>query len=192
MNDEFNVELVLKAYSVGIFPMGNPSGGISWYSPDPRCIIDLSEFHIPKRLARTYKHSSFDLRVNTAWSDVLTYCANRNETWISKPIVEVYTQLHEFGFAHSVEAFKNNDLVGGLYGVSIGGAFMGESMFHLATDASKVCLVYLVERLKERNFALLDCQYMTGHLSTFGAQNISNREYLKRLDKALKLDCKFA
>jgi leucyl/phenylalanyl-tRNA--protein transferase len=192
MDEPFTVELVLKAYSIGIFPMGNEDGSISWYSPDPRCIIDLDDFHIPKRLARTYRQKQFDLRVNTAWNDVLLACANRERTWISKPVIDVYTQLHKLGYAHTVEAFENDQLVGGLYGLSLGGAFMGESMFHTVRDASKVCLVYLVERLKERNYTLLDCQYMTSHLNIFGAKDIRNREYLARLKKALPLDCHFA
>ena len=130
-------------------------------------------------------------RVNTAFAEVLNACAERDTTWISDDIHRVYGQLHQMGFAHTVEAWHTGKLVGGLYGVSIGGAFMGESMFHRATDASKVCLVYLVERLKSRGFVLLDSQYLTTHLGTFGAMLISRDEYLARLREALLLDCSF-
>jgi leucyl/phenylalanyl-tRNA--protein transferase len=184
-------EIVLKAYASGIFPMGDDFGEIRWYSPNPRCIFDLENFHVPKRLARTYKQGVFDLRVNTAWQDVLLKCADRDTTWITKPIFRVYTELHELGFAHSVEAYKDGQLAGGLYGVSIGGAFMGESMFHVETDASKVCLVFLVERLRERGYVLLDSQFMTPHLAKFGAIDISREDYQRRLHEALQRECHF-
>lgn len=192
MHYPFTPELVLSAYTQAIFPMGHDDNIIRWYSPDPRCIFDLDDFHVPKRLARTIRQGKFDVRVDTAWDEVMQYCANSHgDTWITEDIVRVYTQLFKMGNAHSVEAFLGDVLVGGLYGVSIGGAFMGESMFHLETDASKVCLVYLVERMRERGFILLDSQYMTGHLNTFNAKNISKSEYLERLESALKLECKF-
>jgi leucyl/phenylalanyl-tRNA--protein transferase len=165
--------------------------GISWYSPDPRCIIELEHFHVPKRLARTYRQGHFDLRVNTAWDQVIRYCAARQETWITEEIIEAYTQLHEDGFAHSVEAYREGRLVGGLYGVSLGGAFMGESMFHVDTDASKVCLVYLVQRMKERGYELLDSQFVTNHLQNFGAILITRINYLARLKKALARNVTF-
>lgn len=191
MSEPFSKELVLSAYSQGIFPMGHDDGLIRWYSPDPRCIFDFDSFHIPKRLMRTYRSGKFEMRVNSAWDEVLHLCASRDSTWITDDIFRVYTELHEDGFAHSVEAYYEGKLAGGLYGVSIGGAFMGESMFHTVTDASKVSLVYLVERMKARGFILLDSQYMTEHLSTFGAVLISRREYLTRLERALRLNCKF-
>lgn len=191
MNEPFTKELVLSAYSQGIFPMGHDDGLIRWYSPDPRCIFDFETFHVPRRLMRTYRSGKFEMKVNSAWDEVLHQCANRDSTWIIDDIFRVYTELHEDGFAHSVEAYFEGKLAGGLYGVSIGGAFMGESMFHNVTDASKVCLVYLVERMKERGFTLLDSQYMTEHLSTFGAVLISRREYLIRLEQALRIKCRF-
>ncbi len=189
--DEFTTELVIRAYASGIFPMGDDYGPIKWYSPDPRCIIDLYDFHIPKRLARTYRQRVFDIKVNTAWEAVLRKCAARESTWITDDIFRVYTQLHRMGLAHSVEAYKDGVLAGGLYGVSLNGAFMGESMFHEVTDASKVCLVYLVERLKEKGFILLDSQFMTSHLSTFNARLISKAEYLAMLQRALTINAKF-
>lgn len=191
MNEPFTKDLVLSAYSQGIFPMGHDDGTIRWYSPDPRCIFDFDKFHVPRRLMRTYKSGKFEMRVNSAWKEVLKACADRDSTWITDDIFRVYTQMHEAGFAHSVEAYYEGKLAGGLYGVSIGGAFMGESMFHNVTDASKISLIYLVERLKSRGFVLLDSQYMTDHLSTLGAVLISRQEYLRRLDRALYLDCRF-
>ncbi len=191
LDPEFTAELVLRAYTAGIFPMGHDDGIIRWYSPDPRCIIPLDDFHASKRLMRTIRQGKFDLRVNGNFEGVMRLCAQRDSTWITEEILRVYIELHEHGFAHSVEAYQDGEIVGGLYGVSIGGAFMGESMFHIATDASKVCLVYLVERMKERGFVLLDSQYVTDHLSTFNALQISRQEYLERLKDALKLKCIF-
>jgi leucyl/phenylalanyl-tRNA--protein transferase len=188
---ELTPELVVRAYCQGIFPMGDDCGEINWYSPDPRCIIDLEEFTPSKRLLRTYRNGPFEIKFDADWHGVLQACANREETWITEPIYDVYTRLHDLGLAHTVEAYLDNDLVGGLYGVSLRGAFMGESMFHTATNASKVCLVALVERMKERGFSLLDCQYMTDHLSTFGAQLIPRYEYLERLQLALQANPKF-
>lgn len=187
-------EMLIRAYSMGIFPMGdsdNPKRGIRWYGPDPRCILDLDDFHLPRRLARTCRQGKFRLTVNKAWSDVIKACATRETTWITEEIFEAYTELHRHGLAHSVEAWQGETLAGGLYGVSLGGAFMGESMFHTVTDASKVALVYLVHRLKDRGFVLLDCQFMTEHLQIFGARDIPQSEYLSRLSHALSLPCRF-
>lgn len=183
-------DLLLRAYSQGIFPMGN-GGRIDWYSPDPRCIFDFEAFHVPKRLARTYRQGVFEFRINSAWNEVLLACADRESTWITEQIHEAYTELHRLGFAHSVEAYKDGKLAGGLYGVAIGGAFMGESMFHRQTDASKVALVFLVEHMKSRGFTLLDSQYMTSHLATFGAIHIPRQEYMTRLERALAQRCRF-
>jgi leucyl/phenylalanyl-tRNA--protein transferase len=184
-------ELLIRAYSSGIFPMGSKDGNINWYCPDPRCIIDLENFHVSKRLARTIRQGVFEMKVNTNWDQVIRKCGARSDVWITKRIIDMYTQLHELGYAHSVEAYKDGKLAGGLYGVSLGGAFMGESMFHDVTDASKISLVYLVERLKQRGFTLLDTQYMTEHLRKFSAVEITHQEYLKRLNRALTLDCSF-
>lgn len=188
---EFTAELVVRAYCQGIFPMGNDDGSIDWYSPDPRCIFDFDYFHVSKRLMRTYRNGDFEYRVNHAFEEVMWACAERESTWINEEIVRVYSKLNQHGLAHSVETYHEGVLVGGLYGVSIGGAFMGESMFHRMTDASKVALVYLVERMKERGFILLDTQYMNKHLASFNARNISRNEYLARLNEALKLECQF-
>src|SRR5271168_2587816 len=177
MEPKITPELLLHAYASGIFPMGDERG-IRWYSPDPRFIIDLNNLHVPKRLARKYRQRPFDLRIDSAFKDVIRACADRETTWITPEIIEMYTQLHQLGFAHSVEAFDGETLVGGLYGVSIGGAFMGESMFHIATDASKLCLLSLVERLREKGYILLDSQFTTSHLETFGGILISRDKYL--------------
>jgi leucyl/phenylalanyl-tRNA---protein transferase len=183
--------LLLEAYCKGIFPMAMETGDIAWFSPDPRGIIPLEAFHIPHGLKRTLKKEQFQIRLNTAFEEVIRSCGKRAETWISEEIIESYINLYRLGFAHSVEAWQEKELVGGLYGVSVYGAFFGESMFHKVPDASKVALVGLVDRLKERGFRLLDTQYVTGHLTMFGAVEISRPNYLRLLNQALALDCKF-
>jgi len=193
MPDELTAELVLQAYAAGIFPMGDQNG-INWYSADPRFIIDLDNFHIPKRLSRIYRQKVFDLRINTAWSGVISGCADREQTWITPEIIRIYTQLHQMGFAHSVEAFQKEKLVGGIYGVSIGGAFMAESMFYRVSNASKVCLVHLVEHLKSHGYILLDSQFIspqTRYLENFGGILIPRSKYMTMLSCALQLDCHF-
>jgi leucyl/phenylalanyl-tRNA--protein transferase len=184
-------QLLETAYRQGIFPMGGENETIDWYSPDPRGIIDLDQFHLPSRLARTLRQQKFKIEVNRQFKEVLLACANREETWINDEIVSAYTALHKIGKAHSVEAYVEERLAGGLYGVSLGGAFMGESMFTLKRDASKACLAFLVNRLKERGYILLDTQFITPHLKTFRAIEIPRSEYLKQLAKALTLTCRF-
>jgi len=189
------VDALLNAYASGWFPMAVAPGDIRWYSPDPRGIIPLDTFHVPSRLARTLRKQAFEIRVNTCFRDVIEGCAARQDdegNWIDREIVESYCALHARGFAHSVEAWQGDDLVGGLYGVSLGGAFFGESMFHRVTDASKAALVALVDRLRARGFVLLDTQWVTDHLVRFGAVEITRRRYLRRLDEALTVDVSFA
>ena len=200
--------MLLAAYRHGIFPMAvDKRGRIGWFSPDPRAVIPLDEhFHIPHGLRRVLKQRKFEVTSDTDFEAVVRECAKRQEgTWISKGIMESYCRLHRLGHAHSIEvrlppkaasSFRVSrpssfPLVGGLYGVAIGGAFFGESMFHRATDASKVALVALVERLRARGFALLDTQWVTRHLRQFGAYEIPRHEYLGRLEHALRLECKF-
>jgi len=186
-------ELIVAAYCQGIFPMADEyDGEIGWYSPDPRAIFPLDAFHVPRSLAKTIKRGVFDVRVDTAFEAVMRGCAEREETWISDEIVQAYTALHRAGLAHSVEAWHEGELAGGLYGVALGGAFMGESMFTRVTDASKVCLVFLVERLRARGFTLLDSQMPTEHLAKFGQIVIPRAEYLRRLAAALRLDTSFS
>ena len=185
---------LLTAYCKGAFPMAvGERGDIGWFSPDPRAIIPLDDrFHVPHGLRRVLKKNPFEITVDGEFEAVMRACAKRREgTWISEVIVESYCNLHRLGFAHSVEARLDGKLAGGLYGVHIGGAFFGESMFHRATDASKVALVALVERLRAGGFALLDTQWTTPHLAQFGALEIPRRDYLRLLRKAVALDCKF-
>jgi leucyl/phenylalanyl-tRNA--protein transferase len=190
-------DLLIAAYSSGWFPMADDEGEISWYSPDPRGIIPLDTFHVPARLRRVVRGGSFQVAIDSAFEAVIRACADaergpdENGTWISEEIVASYCALHELGHAHSVEAWAGDTLVGGLYGVALGGAFFGESMFHRRTDASKVALVALVERLRARGFALLDTQWVTAHLQQFGAIEIPRPEYLRRLDAALRLRVSF-
>ena len=171
--------------------MAVEDGEIAWFSPDPRGIIPLDAFHIPHGLRRSLRKNDFEIRFNTAFAEVIRACGERTETWISPEIVHSYLNLHELGFAHSVETWRGNQLVGGLYGVSVYGAFFGESMFHRETDASKVALVALVERLQDRAFRLLDTQYTTPHLRSFGAVEIPRAKYLRLLKQALASDCRF-
>ena len=188
--------LLVSAYASGWFPMAS-EGQIRWYSPDPRGILPLDALHIPRRLARVVRAGRFRIEIDRAFVDVMRACAaderDREDpgTWIDDEIIESYTALHEAGIAHSVEAWIDDRLVGGLYGVALGGAFFGESMFHHETDASKVALVALVERLRSRGYRLLDTQWVTPHLEQFGAVEIPRKDYLRRLELSLRLDCTF-
>jgi leucyl/phenylalanyl-tRNA--protein transferase len=186
-------EIVLEAYRLGAFPMADEWGQILWFSPDPRAIFPLDGLKISRSLRQTLRRESFDVRINRVFDDVMAACGDRSEgTWISDEIASVYRTLHARGWAHSVEAWQDDELVGGLYGVAIGGAFFGESMFFRATDASKVALVALVERMRARRFTLLDTQWLTPHLRRLGAIEISRDEYLARLGVALAVDTSFA
>ncbi len=185
-------ELLIHAYRSSVFPMAMDGGEIGWFSPDPRTIIPIDAFHVPHGLRRTLKKGTFEVRVNTAFPEVLRACANREETWISDEIAKSYRELHRLGVAHSVETWLGDQLAGGLYGVAIGGAFFGESMFHRVTDASKVALYGLVERLRQREFALLDTQWSTSHLRTFGAREISRSTYRRMLAACINLERDFA
>jgi len=184
--------LLVKAYRQGIFPMALESGQIGWFSPDPRTILPLDTFHVPRRLARTVRQGLFDVTIDREFETVMRACARRAEgTWISEELVDSYLALHRLGLAHSVETWRQGQLAGGLYGVHIAGAFFGESMFYRVTDASKVALVALVDRLQRRSFALLDTQWTTPHLARFGAIEIPRSIYLQRLKRALSRECTF-
>jgi leucyl/phenylalanyl-tRNA--protein transferase len=185
------VDLLVSAYSSGWFPMAVEPGEIRWYSPDPRGIIPLDGFHASRRLSRLVRQGRFAIRVDTDFRAVIRACAERQDedgTWIDDEILDSYCTLHDHGLAHSIETWQDDQLVGGLYGVALGGAFFGESMFHRATDASKVALVALVERLRARGFVLLDTQWLTDHLTQFGAIEIPRRRYLRLLEAALKVE----
>ena len=185
-------ENVLLAYRLAIFPMYDEYDRLVWLQPDPRTIIPLDGFHISHSLAKTIRQSVFEVQFDTDFEGVMRGCADREEgSWISEEFIAVYGELHRHGIAHSVECWRAGRLVGGTYGLALGGAFMAESMFHYETDASKVALAALVARLNERGFVLLDTQFLTPHLSSLGAVEIPNRAYEARLSRALPLPCQF-
>lgn len=191
---ELTPRLLLSAYTQGVFPMAQEDG-IYWYQPDPRAILPLDAFHTPRSLQRLLKQTPFRIATDTAFEAVMRFCAapapGREDTWISEELVVAYTRLHRLGYAHSVETWQNGRLVGGLYGVAIGGFFAGESMFSRQRDASKVALVFLAQRLRSQGFQLLDVQFMTPHLRRFGAIEIPDSDYQQRLQAALRLQTKF-
>jgi leucyl/phenylalanyl-tRNA---protein transferase len=184
-------ELLLQGYRLGVFPMAMENGAIEWFSPDPRAILPLEDFHVPHALRGLLRKKIFEAKIDTAFSEVIEACAKREDTWINREIIESYIRLHELGYAHSVEAWTNGKLAGGLYGVAIGGVFFGESMFHRVTDASKIALAALVEHLRVQKFALLDTQWLTPHLQQFGGIEISRNHYLHLLRRAVELPRKF-
>ncbi len=191
---ELTSELLLYAYTHGFFPMGDEQGEIYWYDPDPRAIIPLETFHIPRSLARRIRKGGFEIRVDSAFRQVIRACAEPRPDqgiWITPPIIDIYCELHGLGYAHSVETWIDGELVGGLYGVAIGGFFAGESMFSRATDSSKIALVHLVQRLVSGGFVLLDTQFMTEHLRRFGTIEIPRAEYQHRLQTALQIQAHF-
>ncbi len=185
-------KLLLYAYTQGLFPMAESrDGGIQWFEPVTRAVFPIDGVKISRSLRRTLKKNIFVVRFDTAFEEVMRSCAKREETWISETIIRSYVKLFELGFAHSVESWHGTELAGGLYGVALGGAFFGESMFSRMTDASKVALAVLMQHLRKQNFSLVDAQYMSPHLESLGAVEISREEYLKRLTAALKSQCSF-
>lgn len=184
-------ELLLRAYAAGVFPMADNADDdeLFWVEPEWRGVLPLGAFHVPRSLQRTIRRGRFGVRFNTAFEQVIDGCAGgdgeRSKTWINRPIRRLYTQLHQLGHCHSVETWRENRLVGGLYGVTLGRTFFGESMFSREADASKVALVHLVERLKERGFELLDTQFVTEHLARFGVTAVHRKDYDKLLEQAL-------
>ena len=185
-------DLLLQGYRLGVFPMAMNDDSIEWFSPDPRAVLPLEDFHVPHALRRLVRRKPFEITIDKAFPDVIRACAERANTWINRDIIDSYTKLHELGYAHSVETWKESKLTGGLYGVAVGGAFFGESMFHRVTDASKIALVALVERLRTRKFVLLDTQWLTPHLQQFGGIQISRTHYLRALRRAVDLPREFA
>jgi len=186
-------ELLLRAYAAGIFPMAETADDpeVFWVDPEQRGILPLDGFHLPRRLARTLRRDVFEVRCDAAFETVVRGCAEptpaRPKTWINEEIVRLYAALHRLGFAHSVETWRGGELVGGLYGVALGAAFFGESMYSRVTDASKVALAQLVARLRLGGFRLLDTQFVTDHLQQFGAVEISRAQYHHRLTAAIQL-----
>jgi leucyl/phenylalanyl-tRNA--protein transferase len=195
--DDFGARELLACYARGVFPMADARDDqrVFLIDPERRGVIPLDRFHVPRRLARTVRGDPFEVRTDTAFAEVVAACAaatpGRLETWINQPIERLYNRLHELGYAHSVECWREGELVGGLYGVALQGAFFGESMFSRRTDASKVALVHLIARLVAGGFVLLDTQFLTEHLTRFGAEEISRREYHKRLARALRVQADF-
>src|SRR5438270_6107155 len=184
-------ELLLQGYRLGLFPMAMEDDSIGWFSPDPRAVIVLERFHVPHGLSRVARKKVFEIKIDNRFGEVIRGCAKRKDTWINREIIESYEELHVLGHAHSVEAWLEGKLAGGLYGVAVGGAFFGESMFHRIRDASKMALLALVEHLRARKFALLDTQWLTPHLVQFGALEIPRDHYLKLLRRAVELPRKF-
>jgi leucyl/phenylalanyl-tRNA---protein transferase len=192
LQPQLTTRLLIEAYSNGYFPMADSrTGPLWWYSPDPRAVIPLDGFRVSRSLRQRVRKGRYEIRMDTAFEAVIDACSQREETWISDEIVRGYVGLHKDGFAHSVESWCDGVLAGGLYGVSIGGAFFGESMFTRQTDASKVALVALVEHLRKRKFILLDSQFINDHIRQFGTQEIPRAEYLRRLQAALKVETNF-
>ena len=180
---------VLLAYKSGIFPWADDP--VLWFSPDPRMIIDLDSWKASKSLLRTFKKNLFEIRVDYDFDVVMEKCADtRDSTWISDDFIESYCDIHKMGLAHSFEVYQENNLVGGLYGISIGSAFFGESMFHSVTDASKIAFMHLIKFLKHHKFTMLDCQINNPHLVRLGGTDISRKQYMKNLSKALKNETK--
>jgi leucyl/phenylalanyl-tRNA---protein transferase len=194
---ELTPDLILRAYAFGVFPMAESASSdeLFWVHPERRGILPLNGLHVSRSLKKTLRSGRFEIRVDSAFEEVMNACArpgpDRQETWINEEIFSLYAQLHERGFAHSVEVWTGGKLSGGLYGLAMGGAFFGESMFHTRTDASKVALVHLVERLRAGGFALLDMQFLTDHLKSLGGIEISRDAYEARLEKALRLPARF-
>jgi leucyl/phenylalanyl-tRNA--protein transferase len=185
-------EVLLVGYRNGFFPMGEPeTGRVLWHRPDPRAIIPLDAVRLPRSLRQTIRKAPYSITINACFEEVIAACADREDTWITDEVVDAYTELHHMGFAHSMEAWSGSELAGGLYGVAIGGAFFGESMFSRERDASKVTFVHLAERLNERGFRLLDTQYINDFTASLGAVEIPDAVYQSLLATALAVPCSF-
>lgn len=185
---DLSPERLLLAYANGIFPWFSKGEPIMWWSPDPRCVLRPGKLKISTSLRQALKKGNYEVRFDTCFEEVIRQCSTAKRkgqrgTWITKAMVDAYIQLHELGYAHSTEVFMDGKLAGGLYGVSIGGTYSGESMFHLRPEASKIALYHLVQRLKEKGFPLIDCQVTNQHLLSFGAEEMPRKEFLKQLIK---------
>lgn len=183
---------MLRLYASGAFPMADgKSGSIQWYLPEIRCIIPLTDYNVPRSAKKAIEKENFEIRIDTQIKEVIKGCADRDETWISDDLISAYIKLYKRGHVHSVETWLDGDLVGGLYGVTFRGAFFGESMFSRVSEASKAALINLIEHLNQRDFILLDVQFITEHLKMFGAKEISFEEYNSLLLKAYSSGCQF-
>jgi leucyl/phenylalanyl-tRNA---protein transferase len=186
IDDLLKPDMMMHLYTQGAFPMADDENEINWYMPEVRTIIPINEFNIPRSMKKVLAENKFEIRYDYNQLEVIKNCADRESTWISEKLISAYKNLIDLEFLHSVETYFDNELAGGLYGVSFRGAFFGESMFSKVPQASKTALVKLVERLKEKQFVLIDVQYQTEHLKMFGAREITFEEYSKYLKKAYK------
>ncbi len=186
---DLNAETLVLAYQQGVFPMPDPdSGEIHFYQPHMRAIIPLNSFHVSQSLKRRINKADYQVQIDSDFSGVMRHCANRPETWITDDFIRAYGELHQAGLAHSLEVYMHGNIVGGVYGVTLGAAFFAESMFHIVTDMSKIALYHLVCHLHARQFQMLECQFLTTHLASLGAIEISHTAYLARLDECLASD----
>lgn len=188
----FTAEVLVQAYSQGFFPMPHPdTNEIMWFHPDPRAVFPLDGFHCSRSFKRTLNRKTFEVSFNKDFKKTMEGCADRPDSWINEQFMDVYGELHELGYAHSVEVWSESKMVGGLYGVSINGGFFAESMFHYKTDASKFAIYHLIKHMNERSMALLEVQFITDHLQSLGAITISREKYLNKLESALALKTSF-
>lgn len=187
-------ELMLSGYAQGIFPMAESreSGDLHWVDPRLRGIMPLDGFHISRSLRRSILHTNYTIRTNMTFSAVVRACANRDETWINTPLLSLYDQLHRTGHAHSLEVWQDEELTGGVFGITLGGAFFGESMFSARTNASKIALAYLVDRLRQGGFTLFDTQFLTPHLASLGGIEVSRAAYRRMLAQALEVEADYS
>mgnify|MGYP001809978202 CR=1 FL=1 len=192
IGSDFSLERILLAYRSGIFPWFSYENEFYWFSPDPRCILMPSEIIVSKSMTQLFKKNLFSIKVNTNFKAVMQNCASikrkaENETWIDRQFIDAYTELHHLGYAHSVEVYENDELVGGLYGLSMGACFFGESMFSKKSNASKYAFIYLAKKMQELNYHFIDCQVYNDHLASLGANNIPRKKYLNMLNIALQV-----
>lgn len=191
-NHALSPGLLTKAYSQGFFPMPCPeTGEIQWYKPDPRAVIDFEKFKVSRSLKREINKNKFKVTYSENFKEIMKLCGQRSETWITEEFVKAYTTMHNMGAAQSVEIWLDDRIVGGVYGVNLGGAFFAESMFYRVSNASKIALYYLIEKLKENNFILLECQFMTDHIKSLGAEEVDDENYQKVLQQAIDMDVFF-
>ena len=189
---ELSPQVLIQAYSSGLFPMADlETGKISWYQPDPRAIIPLDQFHVSRSLRKLIKKNPYRISYSESFSDVMEQCSMREDTWISDSFIKAYSRMNRMGAAQSVEVWEGDELVGGVYGLNMGGAFFAESMFHRRANTSKLALYYLVEKLKECGFSLLECQFLTDHLRSLGAVEVSDEFYQRNLKEAITKDVFF-
>lgn len=187
MADKLTPEILINAYMQGYFPMADENGEIYWHNPDPRAVMPLDKIKMPRSLKQYIKKYKMKFKIDSNFEQLIRKCANREETWINNEIISAYTNFHFMGFAHSVETFVEDEMVGGLYGVAIGKAFFGESMYSDVSNASKAAFYFLVERLKELDFILLDSQYLNPHTELLGAVEVSKKDYMEILNRAVNL-----